>query len=464
MTRRKPLLSHRFRLRLTIAFVLVAAVSSAVLALTAYLLIDAVREERVAEVVEREARLSLALLGDRPTPELLREAIEDFAADPRLDAVAVMPGQTLITGDLALDDVPVDLRAATRVEDFPRRSLTIDGRPYTVVGARVPQLDAQVFYFFDRAFLQQELTALRNTLLGVWLLLVALSCLVGYAVARRVLRPVAEGARAARRVAEGVLDTRLETGGDDEFAELATAFNTMTAALQQKIQALTALTEREQRFTADVAHELRTPVSAAVNAVDLLAFHRDELSAEGQRAVELVTADVRRLRRLVEDLLEISRLGSGREIVQRDKVWLRRLVERLVQARGWQQDVTVTGEDVELVSDRRRLERVIGNLIENALRHGGGTATVTTGNAPSEVFVEVTDAGHGVPVDEVPHLFEPFHKITRGDGSSGLGLTIAAEHTRLIGGRIDVESTPGSGACFRVCLPRQPPSGAPSPH
>lgn len=463
MTGRRPFLHHRFRLRLTIAFVLVAALSSAALALTAYLLISAEREDRVAEVVEREARLSLALLGERPTRELLREAIEDFAAEPRLAAVADTPQGSMVAGDVTVDDVPADLREATRLEDFPRRSLLIDGRPYTAVGARIPQLDANVFYLFDRTVLEREMMTLRVTLLGMWVLIVVLTCLVGRAIARRVLWPVAEGARAARRVAEGLLDTRLDTGdGGDEFTEWAQAFNTMTAALQQKIEALTALTHREQRFTADVAHELRTPVSAAVNAAGLLEFHRAELSEEGQRAIDLVVADVRRLRRLVEDLLEISRLGAGREIVQREDVWLRRLVERLVQARGWERDVGVTGEDVELVSDRRRLERIIGNLVDNAVRHGGGSATVTTGTAQGEVFVAVVDTGQGVPVDEVPHLFEPFHKLdpARGGGGSGLGLTIAAQHARLLGGGIDVESRPGTGACFRLCLPAEPPAGA----
>jgi signal transduction histidine kinase len=115
------------------------------------------------------------------------------------------------------------------------------------------------------------------------------------------------------------------------------------------------------------------------------------------------------------------------------------------------------------LSDRRRLERIVGNLIGNGVRHGGGSATVTTGTAQGEIFVAVADPGQGVRVEEVPHLFEPFHKVdrARGGGGSGLGLTIAAEHTRLLGGRIDVESTPGTGACFRVCLPAEPPAGHP---
>src|SRR5581483_4263258 len=161
-------------------------------------------------------------------------------------------------------------------------------------------------------------------------LVVLLAAIVGQALARRTLEPVGRASAAARAVAEGLLATRLPVRGKDEFGAWAESFNRMATALEDNIA-------RERRFTADVAHELRTPVTALVAAASLLREHLDAMPAEAHRPAEIVVADVIRLRRLVDDLMEISRLDAGHEPVSLEPVDLFEAITSVVTARGWAQ-------------------------------------------------------------------------------------------------------------------------------
>ena len=258
---------------------------------------------------------------------------------------------------------------------WPYRWSTVRGHRYLVVGA--PSRGAELYFFFDEQQLQDDLDQLRVILIGAWLVLAALSALVGIVLARRVLAPVGEASAAARALAEGLLETRLPNRGADEFGEWASSFNQMADALEAKIDALSLAREREQRFTADVAHELRTPLTALVNEAAILRDQIDRMSPDAQRASRMLTADVTRLSRLVEDLLEISRLDAGAEPVRAEPVDLGMLVRAVLAENGWAGSVAVAVDVPPLVSDRRRLERVIVNLIGNALLHGGGRAEVS---------------------------------------------------------------------------------------
>ena len=171
---------------------------------------------------------------------------------------------------------------------------------------------------------------------------------------------------------------------------------------------------------------------------------------QSRRPAELLISDVGRLRQLVEDLMEISRLDAGVENVHEETVDLRSLAAATVRARGWEGRVQLDGEEVTVTSDPRRLERIVGNLVGNALEHGGGEVTVRVG----DTFVEVADQGPGIPAEHLPHLFERFYKAdaARAGIGTGLGLAIAQENARLLGGRIEVWSEPGEGTRFTLRL------------
>ena len=248
---------------------------------------------------------------------------------------------------------------------------TSPGQPYLVLGGQVPQSAAQLYLFFSEQDIQHALDQLRTTLMGGWLSVLLVAALIGNALARRTLGPVAKASEAARLIADGRLDTRLPAGAADEFGAWAAAFNEMADALEAKIAALSAAQARELRFTANVAHELRTPLTALVAAASLLSEQARHLRDEARRPVELLTADVSRLRGLVDELMEISRLDAGSEPVQHRVADVHSIVTGLISARGWQDQVAVDDEPLTLITDPRRIERILANLLENAIEHSG---------------------------------------------------------------------------------------------
>jgi two-component system sensor histidine kinase MtrB len=243
--------------------------------------------------------------------------------------------------------------------------------------------------------------------------------------------------------------------GQDEFGAWATSFNEMADALEAKITALSEAQARERRFTSDVAHELRTPLTALVGEASILREHLDRMPEESRRPAELLIQDVNRLRKLVDELMEISRFDAGRETVLAEPVDVGALIEAVVRARGWDGRVSVQGDGSSLTTDRRRLERILANLIGNAVEHAGAGVRVRVGSGNDRAYIEVIDSGSGIPSDHLPHLFERFYKAdpARSSGGSGLGLAIAMENARLLGGDIEVRSELGIGTAFRLVLP-----------
>jgi two-component system sensor histidine kinase MtrB len=442
------------RRRLAVAFTLAVGVSCALLAAGSYFV---VRHNLLADSVDagaRQARRNLvvapAYLRDSPTA--LLAAYTRGGGDFR--TVGVHRGRPFSSSfSVGLRQVPDDLRRVVARSELGYQRVTVAGTPYLVVGGPAGS-DTQLYFFFSEADLHHELDQLRDILLAGLLLLILAAALVGAAFARRTLRPVATASDAARSLAEGLLETRLPVEGRDEFGAWAEAFNEMAAALEAKISELSAAQARERRFTADVAHELRTPLTALVAEAAVLGEHLGRMPAESRRPAELLIADVGRMRRLVEELLEISRFDAGQERVELDAVDLAALTRVLVRTRGWEESVRVDAEETVVASDRRRLERILGNLVGNALEHGGEGVAVRVGSDAAGAFVEVSDEGPGIPPDRLPHVFERFYKAdeARSAYGTGLGLAIAQEHADLLGGRIDVRSEPGRGARFTLRL------------
>ncbi|WP_449486598.1 histidine kinase dimerization/phospho-acceptor domain-containing protein [Streptomyces avidinii] len=289
----------------------------------------------------------------------------------------------------------------------------------------------------------RAITGLDNAIIGSSVLAIGGTLLLGAFAVTRVTRRLHQTATVARRITQGDLDARVDdprtkdpTRHQDEVATVAAALDTMAGSLQAKLQS-------EQRFTADVAHELRTPLTGLQAASELL---------PDSRATELVQERVRTMRQLTEDLLEISRLDSGRELVETDLHQLGRLAQRVVRASGTATEVVVV-RDAHVETDRRRLERVLGNLVANAHKHGRAPVVVTV-DGP---VVTVRDHGDGYPAYLVEHGPQRFRTGGAGKGH-GLGLTIARGQAEVIGARLVFRRArdSGGGAEAVLTLPEAP--------
>ena len=432
---------------------LAVGVSAAALALGSYFVVRHTLMSDSVASSERQARRNLAI-----APTYLKQGTDQLLAAYERSTTGFLTaginrGRLFSSGPSAgVRQVPAGLRGLVARGELGYERTDIAGDHYLVVGGPVSQT-TELYFFFSENSLRHDLALLRNILAGGVAILVLLAGFAGALLARQTLRPVGRASDAARSLAEGLLDTRLPVEGRDEFGSWAQSFNEMAAALETKIADLSAAQARERRFTADVAHELRTPLTALVGEASLLAEHLDSMPLESRRPAELLVADVGRLRRLVEDLMEISRFDAGQESVHAETVELGALTASTVRARGWEGRVRLEADEVKLTSDPRRLERIVANLVGNAVEHGDTGVAVRVGSDGGP-FVEVADHGPGIAREHLPHLFERFYKAdaARSGGGTGLGLAIAQENARLLGGRIEVWSEPGEGTRFTLRL------------
>lgn len=454
---RRPVPTGRLRRRLTIAFVLVAGIASAALAVGSFLLVRQARLDDSLDAAQAEARFDLVLaqgflpLGDE---ERIQELLGSFQRN-RVNVVLVTGEATVPSNESFDPPIPQSLRSLVREGQLAYQRINLGPGHLLLIGGRIPGSTEELYFVFTEDRIHRDLTQLRNVLLAGWAAVVLLAGLVGRLLATRTLGPVARASQAARSIAEGLLATRLPVTGHDEFGAWAASFNEMAEALEAKIAALQEAQARERRFTADVSHELRTPLTALVGEASLLREHVERMPPEARRPAELLIQDVARLRRLVDELMEISRFDAGRESIEVESFELMMLIEAAVRARGWDHQVELSGRDVALRSDRRRLERIVANLVGNALEHGGGRARVRVGIDGGHAFIEVTDRGPGIPSEHLSSLFDRFYKADpsrRGTGS-GLGLAIAMENARLLGGDIEVWSEVGTGTRFTLLVP-----------
>ncbi|QXV59057.1 cell wall metabolism sensor histidine kinase WalK [Amycolatopsis sp. TNS106] len=314
-----------------------------------------------------------------------------------------------------------------------------------------------VVQFFDLTKFEQDLAAQRWKLAWIALSVTVLGVAAAVFAAGRIRRPVLRVASAARDLGGGAFDVRVPVKGRDELADLAASFNTMADRVGTAIEELRAKDRQQQRFVADVAHDLRTPLASMVATVDTL----DDASPEVRtRATELLGAQARRLARLVEDLMEISRFDAGSADLRPELVDLPALVEDAIEVSvpGTSVQVTSTG-DTTVSADPRRVHTIVCNLLVNAERYGRTPIKVSLEGLSGTVTIRVADSGPGVPEELRPILFDRF---VRGDHArqategSGLGLSIARENALIHGGEITVHND--GGAVFTVRLPRESPA------
>jgi two-component system sensor histidine kinase MtrB len=379
------------------------------------------------------------------------------------------------TNLVSVASVPLDLRVAvtqTQRESWTYTSIDyLDGRaePGLVVGAPITISGVgpyELYYLFPLDQEQQTLDLVRSAVLGTGLLLVGLLVFVAWLVTRQVVNPVRAAAATARRFSEGNFSERMRVKGADDLAQLAASFNEMAASIGEQISQLENLSRVQQRFVSDVSHELRTPLTTIRMASDLMFEERSAFDPPTARAAELLQTQIDRFELLLSDLLEISRFDAGAAQLELDSVDFRGVVRRVVEASIPLADKLGTSvrmfggtHDYRIEADARRIERILRNLLDNAIEHSDrkGVDVVIDVNE-NAVAVTVRDYGVGLRPGEAALVFNRFWRAdparARTTGGTGLGLSIAFEDARLHRGWLEAWGEPGQGACFRLTLPR----------
>ncbi|MGQ0626030.1 MAG: MtrAB system histidine kinase MtrB [Sporichthyaceae bacterium] len=376
--------------------------------------------------------------------------------------------EELARGPLVVASQYVSLCYGASDSPCPRRGT--DAVPALAVGTqfRVPGASAyQLVFLFPLTNEERTLNLVRSRLAIAGALITLLLAAIAALVTRSVVRPVRSAARVAERLAAGKLSERMHERGEDDLAKLASSFNEMASALQRQIGQLEDLSRVQRRFVADVSHELRTPLTTIRMAADVLHAAREDFSAPLMRSAELMHNQVERFEAMLSELLEISRFDAGAAILDAEPTDLRDVVRRVVAGiepvshAQYATALRVHLPDSDAVAevDPRRIERILRNLVVNALEHGEGRPVVIrVGVDALAVAVVVRDYGVGLRPGEENQVFDRFWRAdparARRSGGTGLGLSIALEDARLHGGRLDAWGEPGGGTQFRLTVPR----------
>ncbi|MFE9899946.1 MtrAB system histidine kinase MtrB [Streptomyces achromogenes] len=341
-----------------------------------------------------------------------------------------------------------------------------NGRPY------------ELYYLFPLTQEEKSLSLVKGTLATAGLFVVVLLGAIAWLVVRQVVTPVRMAAGIAERLSAGRLQERMKVTGEDDIARLGEAFNKMAQNLQVKIQQLEDLSRMQRRFVSDVSHELRTPLTTVRMAADVIHEAREDFDPVTARSAELLADQLDRFESLLADLLEISRFDAGAAALEAEPIDLREVVRRVVsgaeplaERKGTRIRVVGDQQPVVAEADARRVERVLRNLVVNAVEHGEGKdVVVKLAAAGGAVAVAVRDYGVGLKPGEATRVFSRFWRAdparARTTGGTGLGLSIALEDARLHGGWLQAWGEPGGGSQFRLTLPRtadEPLRGSPIP-
>jgi two-component system sensor histidine kinase MtrB len=341
----------------------------------------------------------------------------------------------------------------------------VGNQPAVVVGAPLGNW-YQLYFVFPLEDEQQTLQLVQTTLLGAGIALVLLLAAIASLVTRWVVVPVRHAARAARRVSAGHLEERMTVGSADDLGDLATSFNEMAGSLQEKLLQLEELSRAQRQFVSDVSHELRTPMTTIRMAAEILHDSREQLDPAAARSAELLTSQTERFEVLLADLLEISRHDANVATLDTEPTDVSDIARRsaddaqhLAERRGCRIEFRLPAEPCVAEVDKRRVERILRNLLVNAVEHGEDKDVVVTVAADRDaVAVAVRDQGVGLAPGEDQLVFERFWRAdparARTTGGTGLGLAISHEDARLHGGWLQAWGEKGKGSVFRLTVPR----------
>ncbi|MFM6849834.1 MAG: MtrAB system histidine kinase MtrB [Terrabacter sp.] len=384
--------------------------------------------------------------------------------------------RSIESGNVGLRFIPEELRRQVALQT-DRQHLQVatinegnDSISAVIVGQTVvlPVAGNYGLYFIYPMDREREIiSSIGNTFLVGGFALIVLIGAIAFVVTRLVADPVRRAAAVAERFAEGNLNERMRAKGEDDLARLGNSFNGMAASIQQQIAQLENLSRVQQRFVSDVSHELRTPLTTIRMAGDLIHDSRGDFEPTVARSAELLRGELDRFESLLSDLLEISRFDAGAAVLEVEASDLRACVERAVDAhrtlaarKGTRLVVNTPAAPVVADMDSRRIERILRNLVSNAIEHGEGKPVeVTIGDNDTAVAVTVRDHGVGLRPGEAALVFTRFWRAdparARTTGGTGLGLAIALEDARLHAGRLEAWGARGEGSCFRLTLPRK---------
>jgi two-component system, OmpR family, sensor histidine kinase MtrB len=417
------------------------------------------------------------LTGDVNVDKLLLDLATGFAnrAGEQFEVIIIAGGQTITAGNAAASSIPPQLRRQVEVSnDLLMTSTRIDyrdSRPSVAglaAGATLtlpPTGRYQIYLMFPLTQEVATLVVLRYAVVTTGAILVILLTFIAALVSRQVVTPVRAARRAAESLASGNLHDRMKVRGQDDLARLATSMNYMASELEKQINTLEELSAVQQRFVSDVSHELRTPLTTVRMAAEVLHEAREDFDPVAARSAELLQKELDRFEALLTDLLEISRFDAGAAVLNLEEADLGDLVHRVVEANAplaetYHTEITVHEiGDAKAEVESRRIERILRNLLVNAIEHSEGH--------PIDIFIESDDAAvaiavrdHGVGF-QASQARQVFHRFWRGDaararavGGTGLGLSIAMEDANLHGGWLTAWGRPAMGAQFRLTLPR----------
>jgi signal transduction histidine kinase len=439
------------RASVTLTFAVGALALSSLLAGGTYLLSRHLLVDQREQVALRQTFADAVVVRDG-----LRTAGADVSVV--LASISPPPGTTLFlhqSGSWYSSSLDVDVEAVEVVLDPVEGGQAAFGwtrrtdPAAVVVGTPIRAVDATYYEVAVASDLDRTLDVLRATLALSALLVTLAGAGLGRYVSRRLLKPLDDVTAAAASIAAGAIGTRLKAVTDADLATLVGAFNSMVDVLEERIR-------RDVRFAADVSHELRTPLTTLITSVELL--HRaPDLSTTSRKAVDLMTAELDRFRRSLEDLLALGRLDAGVHDEDLVCVDLRRLVGHALESSGRDRSLLDIPPDERpmVMVDERQVLRALTNLLDNADVHGGGLRTVRIVTRPAFVDVHVVDHGPGVPEADQERVFERFARVgsRRSHPGTGLGLSLVAETMRHHGGAAWCFSHAGRGAIFAVRFP-----------
>ena len=442
------------RTRVTGGFAVGALVLSASMALVSYQLIrTSLLDERERTAV-RAAYFNATVVGaglgadDTDVVRVLRSLEAGADRRPLVRRDGVWYARTADEGITAA--IPPALLQAVEQGRPAMQRVRAAGQPAVVVG--IPLDPSTAFFEVDSLQeLDRTFRTLALALLAVAVMTSSAGAGLGWYATRYVLRPITTVAETAEDIAAGHLRTRLDPAAEPDLARLTTSFNHMVDQLAER-------NERDRRFAADVSHELRSPLQTLSAAVSVLSRRSDRLDERSAAAAGLIVEEVDRFQRLVDDLIELARSDQP---IERSKVDIADLAQRVCRGAGLSSDlVEMTSDDPTWHIDRRRIQQVITNLVNNAVRYGGGPTAVRLGRGESCYWLEVDDEGPGVSPQDKDVIFGRFVRGriagSRGDGDgTGLGLALVAQHATAHGGKVSVIDRPDGGARFRVEL-REP--------
>ncbi|WP_427117547.1 MtrAB system histidine kinase MtrB [Pseudarthrobacter scleromae] len=342
-----------------------------------------------------------------------------------------------------------------------------EDRPGIAVGNKVTFNGTvyELYLIYDLNTAQQTLDEIQSVLWAGGAVLVLLIGAVAWYVTRNVVSPVSHAAMVSEKLAAGQLQERMVVRGEDEVARLGASFNHMAASLQEQITQLATLSQMQQRFVSDVSHELRTPLTTVRMAAEVLYDARHDFDPINKRSAELLYNQVERFQSLLSDLLEISRFDAGVAVLDAEAEDILQVVAHAIEgaapvAAEYGSEIVLRAPEGAIIveMDARRIDRILRNLILNAVEHGEGQpVTVTVAASQTAVGIAVRDHGIGMAPAEAARVFDRFWRAdparARTTGGSGLGLSIAMEDTKLHNGWLQAWGKKGSGANFRLTLP-----------